>query len=199
MSGGGDPESGTTLTEVLVVLTITTVLALPLLAVVTSTVRFQDRNLAEEQARVEVEQVLAAMADDLRTGAPVARRLRGTTAADAITVEVADGTATGALIYWAVDARGLRRTEADASTRRVRRRSRISRTVVRGDDPIFRYFDAKGVELDPTVLGLERLTECTALVEVRLSVPIEDDPDDRMITGTARHAVRTRAPGANRC
>lgn len=199
MRPASDPEAGTTLTEILVVLTVTTVLAIPLLTVVRTASRLQDRHEAESEARIELDQSLALLADDLRNGEPTDRRLRGTTAADAIAVEVDDGAGLESLVYWSVDRRGLRRVEADAATRRVRRRSTVNRNVAESGDPVFRYFDADGRELDPDIIGLERLAECTTLVEVRLSVPIEGDPEAEVVTGTARHAVRSRTPGANQC
>ena len=194
-----EPESGTTMTEVLVVVTITAILAVPLLTMIRSAARIQNDHRAAEAARIDVELALLAMAEDLRTGSPVAGRPRGTNASDTVGVEVADETGADAIVYWSVGRQGLRRIEADAETGRVRQRTTIASTVVANSEAVFRYYDADGRELDPLTEGSTRLAECTALVEVRLSVPVGDDREDDAVTASARHAVRSRPPGVNGC
>lgn len=200
-----DPERGTTLTEILVVLAITTVLAIPLLATVRTAARAQADQATEDDARIQLDWALASMADDLRTGAPVGTRPSGTRAADTIGVQVTDDTGLVSVVYWSVGRRGLRRLEADPTTRRIRSRSTLNPDITTetldGETP-FRYFDAEGRELDPLAVGLERLAECTALVEVTLAVPLDTaraTPSGQVLADTARHAVRSRTPGGNGC
>lgn len=203
--GTDEAERGTTLTEVLVVLAITTLLAVPLLATVRTASRAQADQMGEADARLELDRALASMADDLRTGAPVASRPSGTRAADTVGIEVTDDSGLSSIVYWSVGRRGLRRFEADPTTRRIRSRSTLNAAmtpeVLDGAAP-FRYFDATGRELDPLTVGLDRLAACTTLVEVTLALPVDTaraDATNAVLTDTARHAVRTRPPGANGC
>lgn len=200
----GDGESGTTLTEVLIVLAITTLLAAPLFAVVRTAARIQDDRQRADEARIELDRALLAMADDLRAGAPVATRPRGTRATDTVGVRVDDDSGAAQIVYWSLGPRGLRRFEADPATGRIRNRSTLSGDIRGGangtaGETTFRYFDAEGRELDPLTSGLDRLADCTTLIEVTLSVAIDGDPDEGVVSGSARHAVRSRSPGVNRC
>ena len=204
MTSRRDAEAGTTLTEVLVVLAITSMLVTPLVAVVGAAFRVQDSRAAEDQARIELAVALAAMTDDLRTGVPVATRPSGTRAADTVGVRVTDSADVATVVYWSVGPRGLRRVEADPTTGRIQDQAILNPNITEPDvagsgDPTFRYFDASGRELDPATIGLERLTECTTLVEVRLEVPVEGEAADRVVAESIRHAVRGRDAGGNGC
>jgi type II secretory pathway pseudopilin PulG len=204
MSHRDDPEAGTTLTEVLVVLVITTLLAVPLVAVVQTAARIQDDQQRQEAARIDLDRALAAMAEDLRVGSPVESRLGGRSATSTVGVQVSDDLVGAQIVYWSVTANGLQTFEVDPTTNRITSGSTLDPDVQAGtgataDEPAFRYFDANGRELDPLVVSATRLAECTALVEVALSVPIDDDPDTEVVSGSARHAVRSRSPGGNGC
>ncbi len=192
-------ESGTTLTEVLVVLTMTTVLAVPLLTMIRSTARIQDERMAEEAARIDVELALVAMADDLRIGVPVASRPQGRSAADTVGVRIADDTGADQIVYWSVGVDGLERIEADPDTDQVLRVSAVEQRVIADGDPVFRYFDAGGRQLDPQTIGLTQLAACTSLVSVRLSVAIDDDTERGVVTAEDRHAARGGPTGGDEC
>ncbi len=211
-TGLTDRESGTTLTEVLVVLTITTLLSVPLLTVVRTASRIHQERVAADRAGVELDRVMDLMAEDLRIGAPVDTRPSGTRAENTIGVQLTDPTGAPSVVYWSVGRRGLRRIEVDPSTNRVRSRDVVNPDITEellGETVAFSYYDASGRELDPLTVGLDRLARCTSLVGVDLTVPVagreavpvagHDAEQRRVRKGSARHAVRTRSPGANRC
>lgn len=194
--GPGDREAGTTITEVLVVLAATALLAVPLLSLVATVVRVESAQTQDHHGRIALDGVLEAVDRDLVNATPVASRPAGTSAADTLGVLVPDG-ADGIVVYWSVGRSGLTRIEAAPDTLRIQRRTTVAEAVnaPAGTTP-FRYFDAAGAELDPGVVGADRLAACTTLVEVTLDWK---EGDEVTATTTRRHAVRTRDPGGNGC
>jgi hypothetical protein len=191
-----DAERGTTITEIMAVMAITTLLGVPLLALFRTASRVEGDQATRHDARIELDWAFQAIGVELDNATPVASRPEGTGLSDTLGVRLTDEAGIQRLVYWSVDRRGLARIEVDPVTHRVVSNSTVAPGVVAGGASAFRYYDAEGAELDPSAAGApERLADCTTLVEISLASDLASATE----ATTARHAVRTRAPGGNGC
>ena len=188
-------EAGTSLPEVLAVVSIFAVLSGALVAVLQTVSSFESGRAARAEAQIDVQRAFDAIAADLQVGTPSAERPRGGGPADTLALLVTDRYATATLVYWTVGGAGLERLEADPVTLRVTDRAVVDPTVEPGPADPFGYFDAAGNRLDPARTTPDQLARCTALVEITLAVPNGEQP----LSATERRAVRTRPPGAEPC
>lgn len=191
----GRPEAGTSLPEVLAVVSIFAVLSGALVAVLQTVSRFENSRADRAGAQVDLQRAFDAIAADLRVGTPVADRPVGTGPADTLALLVTDRYANTTVVYWTVGGAGLERLEADPVSRRVTDRAVVDPDVTAGGSDPFGYVDAAGHRLDPTVTAADQLARCTALVEITLTAPGGEEP----VSATERRAVRTRPPGAEPC
>ncbi len=159
---GADPtaERGTTLTEVLVILTLTAAIAMPLFIAVQSAFR-SERAQSQE---IDLDRQLAFVVDrfetDVRSGAPAADRAGGPLA-EHLAVSRVDDTGSEQLVTWSVDGGSLRRTASDPAT------GAVTSDVVLVEDvavsgPVFRYWEATGVEIAPS--SVDRIVGCSVRV-----------------------------------
>ena len=188
-------EHGTTITEILAVMAITTLLGVPLLALVRTASRVEGDQAHRHDARIELDWALLAIDVELDNAVPVASRPVGTGFSDTFGVLVTDDAGIQRLVYWSVDRSGLTRIEADPLTLRVVSHSTVAAGVVAGGTAPFRYYDAEGAQLDPRAVEAQRIADCTTLVEITLAVDLGKATE----AATARHAIRTRVPGGNGC
>lgn len=188
-------DRGTTITEILVVLSVTSLLAIPLLGVLQSASTIERDRVSISDARVELDWALARMSEDLRSATPVARLPPGTDATHTLPLLVTAPDASLSLVYWTVTPTALQRVVADPDTGRVLSRATLIDSLHPDGLEPFVYSDATGARLDPAAVGLARLADCTTLIDVTLAVRVHD----RTISSSTSAAVRTRPPGGNGC
>ncbi len=193
--GAARSEAGTSLPEVLAVVSIFAVLSGALVAVLQTVSSFERSRADRAEAQADVQRAFDAIAADLRVGTPAADRPSSGRPTDTLALVVTDPYANATLVYWTVGAAGLERLEADPLSGRVTGRAVVDPNVTAGAASPFGYFDAAGRRLDPTRTTADDLARCTALVEITLTVPDGDQP----LSATERRAVRTRPPGAEPC
>ncbi len=191
-----DSDRGTTLVEVLVVLSIMALLAVPLLAILRSSARIEQTQAGRIDVRSELDRALTLIADDIRTSTPTAGIGGGPKMADSLPLSVTKADGSGLLLIWHVGDAGLERVVFDPAGRREVDRSVVAPEVVPDKKAAsFVYFGANGKELDPNVVRPEIVANCTALIAVTL----EARAGDRMITSSIDVALRSRPPGGNGC
>lgn len=188
-------EAGTSLPEVLAVVSVFAVLSGALVAVLQTVSSFERDRSDRTDAQADVQRAFDAIAADLRVGTPSADRPSGGRPADTLALVVTDAYANATLVYWTVGSTGLERLEADPLSGRITGRAVVAPDVTAGRTNPFTYVDAAGNRLDPTRTTPDDLARCTALVEITLTVPDGDQP----LSATERRAVRTRPPGAEAC
>lgn len=188
-------EAGTSLPEVLAVVSILAVLSGALFAVLQTVSSFETGRAARADARADLTLAFDAIAADLRVGTPAASQPAGGRPADTLALLVTDRYATTTLVYWTVGRAGLERLEADPVSLRITDRAVVDPAVEPGAVAPFAYIDAAGNRLDPDRVAADQLARCTTLVEVTLAVP----DGHQTVSATEQRAVRTRAPGAETC
>ncbi len=175
--GGLAAERGTTLTEVLVILTLTAIIATPLFVALQSAFRSErtqsqtidlDRQLAFVTNRFET---------DVRSGSPAADRAGGALS-EHLAVSRLNDDGSEELVVWSVDNGSLRRTASDLAT------GAVSSDVVLVDevpatDAVFRYWAASGREIAPSFV--DQIVGCSVRVTLDLRSRAGDADSQRMI------------------
>ncbi len=191
-----ESERGTTLVEVLVVLSISALLAVPLLAILHSSARIEQAQASRIDVRSELDWALTLIANDIRTSVPSIGTGGGPKMADSLSLLVTRADGSDSLLIWHVGNAGLERIVLDPVSFREISRSVVAAAVVADKKAApFVYFGANGQELDPSVVQPEVVVDCTALIEVTL----EARAGDQTITSTIDTALRSRPPGGNGC
>ncbi len=193
--GAERSEAGTSLPEVLAVVSILAVLSGALFAVLQTVSSFEAGTAARANARDDLTLAFDAIAADLRVGTPAASRPAGGQPADTLALLVTDRYATPTLVYWTVGRAGLERLEADPVSLRITGRTVVDPGVEPAAVAPFVYVDAAGNRLDPVRVTADQLARCTTLVEVTLAVP----DGQQVLSATERRAVRTRPPETGTC
>lgn len=183
-----EQERGTTLSEVLVVLTLVAIVATPLMIVLQSGTRTE----RQQSEQLDAEQQLALVADrfesDVRSGRPAADRAGGRPSDHlAVAWTEADGSET--LVVWSIDNGALRRTATIPASGAV-----VSDVVLIDDvvsvDPVFRYWEASGLEIAPS--AVDRIVGCAARVTLELRT--ESGPVESERTIDVAHRIRQDQP-----
>ncbi|MEZ5411989.1 MAG: hypothetical protein R2761_28395 [Acidimicrobiales bacterium] len=188
-------EAGTSLPEVLAVVSIFAALSGALVAVLQTVSSFESGRATRAEAQIDVQRAFDAIAADLRVGTPSAEQPAGGRPADTLALLVTDSYATPTLVYWTVGGSGLERLEADPVSLRITGRAVVDPSVEPGPADPFGYFDAAGNRLDPARTTPDQLARCTTLVEITLAVP----DGEQLRSASERRAIRTRPPGAEPC
>jgi len=189
-------ERGATLVETLVVLSITAMLAVPLLGLLRTSGRVEQGQNGRIEARSQLDWALTLISSDIRNATPSADMVRGAEMGRALPLSVRDSGGFDVLLDWSIGAAGLERVVFDpVSLRETGRSVVVGEVMAPSNTSPFVYLDANGQVLDPRVLGAGPVANCTALITVTLVV----DAGDRLVTSSADVALRTRPPGGNGC
>lgn len=192
----GRAEHGTTLAEVLVVLTISALIAVPLLMVLQQSAR-SERSQSERIDRgLELDRVLTQLQNDVRAGA-AAPALVGGRSLDAALPLVHQRAEGGEdLILWAVVGDELRRRVTDRQSGAVISSATLL-TDVTDDDPWFQYFDQNGGAL-PTVGNDVALANCTVRIRAVVSLGLSSAVLSREVEA-AHRSPSVAEEGADPC
>lgn len=191
-----DHERGTTIIEMLVVLSMSALLAVPLLGVVQSATRIEEDQITRIDVRSKLDRALTEISDDIRLSVPNADLASSSSLGHTLplSANAADGSQT--LTLWVVGADGLERVVHDAATLRETQRSVfVAEVVPVAGMPSFSYFDSDGDELQPRTTPIDTLVNCTALIRVTLAA----DAGSKIVTSSVDVALRSREPGGNGC
>ncbi len=184
------------MTEVLVVLTITAILIVPLLTILRTTNRFDDSQVSAIDARAELDWALTLIANDIRAGTPTARPRVGAAMATTLPVSIVDDSGDAAIVHWRVGDNGLERITYDATNFRELTHAVMVAAVMADEATVpFTYHDLDGDLLDPTKVGADTVVDCTTLIDITLAAETSDDP----VTVSLSVALRSRSLGAGAC
>ncbi len=192
-----DRERGAaTLSEVVVVLSIATLLAVPLMTMLLTTTRAEERQTSRNEANRQLEWAFGLISDDIRSSTPSSRLQSGDHPADTLVLFVAGSGSPDRLVYWRLEGDGLERTALDPTTGRVITRSTVAADLLAaGATAPFSYFDASGSELDPRRTDPETIATCTTLIRATLAAEV----GQRTVSSALSAAPRSRPPGGNGC
>ncbi len=185
---GADPaaERGTTLTEVLVILTLTAAIALPLFIAVQSAFRLERTQTQE----IDLDRQLAFVVDrfetDIRSGAPAADSASGPLA-EHLAVSRIDDSGSEQLVVWSVDGGSLRRTASNPATGAVSSDVLLAENVT-ASGSVFRYWEASGQEIAPS--SVDRIVSCSVRVTFDLRSSSGGADSQRVIDVTHRSNPR---------
>ncbi len=188
-------DRGTSMTEMVVVMAITALLALPLIAILGTTTRVEQSQASGSDARADLDWALTLLAADIKSGTPTERPRVGSRMSSTLPLSIIDERGVEELIHWRVGPSGLERITYNPATLRERDRSLVVAAVGEGSESAFTYLDASGSALDPTTTPAGIVTDCTTLIRITLTAPASD----RILTATRNVAIRARAPGGNGC
>lgn len=187
---GRRSERGTTLTEVLVVLALTSLIATPLYVVLQSAFRTERNQTEQLDTEAQLERVTGLVEDDVRSGLPSVIRTGSPADELALLLVLSDGS--GQRVVWSADGGELRRRAIDADSG-----SLISDAVflenVSPTGPLFRYWRSSDQELPPT--SVDEIANCTA----RVSIDLRTVSGSIETSRTVDVAHRRPNPGAASC
>ena len=171
-----DGERGTTLVEVLVVLSLTAIVAIPMMMVLQSGLRTERR----QNARLDLELEMALVADrferDVRMGRPAAARAGGPSSTN-MGVAWTQDDGFEQLVVWSVDAGNLRRSASVPATGVVLSDFVLLENVV-SVAPAFRYWTENGREVSASA---DRIDSCAARVTLEIRAVVGDVESSRTI------------------
>lgn len=172
-----DAERGATLTEVLVVVTLTALLSIPLYQMMASAFRLERSQTSSSDAERQLALVVERFQTDLRSGRPAAD-LSSTAGALELAI-VVDASGVERLVTWSFDRGTLRRTVTTVDAGTV-----VSDVVLaEGIDPDasgFTYFDGAGRVI--AAADRNRITECAVRATLSVTVETRDSVAGREIT-----------------
>lgn len=156
-------DRGTTLTEVLVVLALTALIASPLYLVLQNAFRNERTQTQQLDGEAQLERVAGRLEDDVRSGLPADGQIGSP--ADELAIQHLEEGGSERLILWTVDGSDLARREVDVGSGAV-----ISDVVLLEDvapvGSMFRYFRSTGLEIPPT--SGAQILDCAVRVTVEL-------------------------------
>jgi len=162
---GRNGEQGTSLAEVLVVLTLMTIVATPLFMVLQSGFRAQRAQSDQFDLDMQLALVVDRFETDIRTGLPAADRVVGSPS-DRLALSATSDDGSQRLVVWSLESDALRRRAVDEASGAV-----VSDVVlieeVAPPGALFRYWDANGTEISPS--DVARITDCGVRVTVDLA------------------------------
>lgn len=180
-------ERGTTLSEVLIVLALSAIVAAPIYAVLQSGLRTERAQSQQLEVEAQLERVAVRLEDDVREGVPSARRA-GEPATE-LAILRSETSGAQSVILWAVEGDELRRRSYDLSTGRL-----VTDVVLleglSGTSPVFRYWELGGGELAPNA---DLIYRCSERITVALEVEAGGTAAGRTIDVTHR-ADNSEAP-----
>lgn len=180
-------ERGSSITEMMVVLTISAAIALPVIGMVqsASSQHWQQTETLDSQANAT--RSLDLMAKDIR-GATFAPELSTQPAlGNSLPLLVPDQVGTLVLVEWLVDTDGLTRSSGPPSGTPTPEPGWTTTAIeLDPSQATFLYLDFGGVALDPSSSS-EVLRSCTAAITVRLPIPESTAP------GGSRSPARIRS------
>jgi hypothetical protein len=157
-------SKGTSLAEVLIVLTLMAAVATPLFMVLQSGFRTERAQSDQFDLDMQLALVVDRFETDIRTGLPAADSVVGSPSQQlALSASLDDGSQR--LVVWSLDVDDLRRRAVDPTSGAV-----VSDVVLIEDvaptGPIFRYWDEDGGEISPS--AVTRIMDCSVRVTVDL-------------------------------
>lgn len=186
-SSRNSSEDGTTLAEVLVVLSLIAIVAAPLYIALLSSFRIESGQTQRLDSEIAMSTVVDRFESDVRLGLPMTDRLAGS--ADeglALLIERPDGSQQQ--VIWSITSEELRRRSSTVITG-----AEISDVVLLdgvGDDEVtFRYWDVNGREIAP--VDIERIDQCSVRVTLELSLSRDPAISGRSIDVAHRPTSRT--------
>lgn len=157
-------ERGTTLSEVLIVLALSALIASPIYVVLQSAFRTEQAQGRQLEIEAQLEQVTGRMEDDIRAGVPSEKRA-GEPATE-LAIWNTDPKGDVSLVLWSIEDDLLRRQLYDMGTGRI-----VSDVVLldglAGEGRVFRYWDSSGAEIKPAA---DLVFRCAVRVTVDLQI-----------------------------
>ncbi len=158
-------ERGTSLAEVLVVLTLMTIVATPLFMVLQSSFRTQRDQSDQFDLDMQLALVVDRIETDIRTGLPAPARMVESPA-NLLALSATSDDGSPRLVVWSLESDALRRRAVDDISGAVVSDVVLVEEVV-PPGALFRYWDADGAEISAS--DVPRITDCGVRVTVDLA------------------------------
>lgn len=182
-------ERGASLAEVVAVIGLMGLVAVPLVFALQSAARLERSQTARLDGEAQLDRLASRLTDDIRVGRPSPADLGRTTADQALALRLPDGAGSEVIVIWEID--------DERVTRRVATTSGVEQSNAALVDDVQRalavtYRDEDGRVIAPT--DPDRVAECGALVEVEVEIG-----DPAVADRTIAAAHRQRPSGGVTC